>query len=162
MAIYLKLSAPDRDFFALVSQAASCNPFSDERLAIDERMAGRTAGMSANDQVARLVQVVSARVKRLETEQSADIGRYAGKESELVRDAVLFDLYHRSMDAFDRLSRLQRGLADGSLDADALLAGYCTLLHARHGTYEEVARRTRLDRRTVKSYIEKQGKCLPA
>jgi DNA-binding NtrC family response regulator len=52
-------------------------------------------------------------------------------------------------------SRLQAGIADGSLDADTLLAGYCRLLYERHGTYEDVARRARLDRRTAKAYIEK-------
>ncbi len=41
----------------------------------------------------------------------------------------------------------------GTLDAQTLLARYCLLLHRRHGTYEEVARRTGLDRRTVKKYI---------
>jgi hypothetical protein len=58
----------------------------------------------------------------------------------------------------DLLSRLQAGIADGSLDADALLAGYCRLLYDRRGTYEAVARRTRLDRRTVKAYIEKASR----
>lgn len=46
-------------------------------------------------------------------------------------------------------ARIERG----ELDADGLLAAYCRLLHERWGTYEEVARRTRLDRRTVKKYI---------
>jgi DNA-binding NtrC family response regulator len=55
----------------------------------------------------------------------------------------------------DLRARLQAGIEDGLLDADALLAGYCALLHERHGTYEEVARRTNLDRRTVKAYIDK-------
>jgi hypothetical protein len=41
------------------------------------------------------------------------------------------------------------------MNADALLAGYCALLHQRLGVYEEVARRTGLDRRTVKAYIKK-------
>lgn len=41
----------------------------------------------------------------------------------------------------------------GKLDADALLAGYCGLLHERIGNYEEVARRTGLDRRTVRKYV---------
>jgi hypothetical protein len=41
----------------------------------------------------------------------------------------------------------------GTLDAQTLLAKYCKLLHQRHCTYEEVARRTGLDRRTVKKYI---------
>jgi transcriptional regulator with PAS, ATPase and Fis domain len=59
----------------------------------------------------------------------------------------------------DLAGRLQAGVADGSLDAETLLAAYCRMLYERHRTYEEVARRTRLDRRTVKSYIEK---ALPA
>jgi hypothetical protein len=41
----------------------------------------------------------------------------------------------------------------GAMDAQTLLAKYCHLLHKRHGTYEEVARRTGLDRRTVKKFI---------
>jgi hypothetical protein len=48
---------------------------------------------------------------------------------------------------------LSMELESGTLDAQSLLAEYCRLLHRRHGTYEEVARRTGLDRRTVKKYI---------
>ncbi len=40
----------------------------------------------------------------------------------------------------------------GTLTATELLAAYCRHLHDQFGTYEEVARRTRLDRRTVKKY----------
>ena len=46
-----------------------------------------------------------------------------------------------------------RGVDEGVLDAQSLMALYCRLLHQRHGTYEEVARRTGLDRRTVRKYI---------
>ena len=59
--------------------------------------------------------------------------------------------------ADDLYSRLAEGIEHGSLDADALLSGYCQLLYDRHGTYEEVARLTRLDRRTVKAYLDKQA-----
>jgi transcriptional regulator with PAS, ATPase and Fis domain len=46
-------------------------------------------------------------------------------------------------------------LADsGTMDAQQLLSRYCRQLYDRFGTYEEVARRTRLDRRTVKKYIQ--------
>lgn len=51
------------------------------------------------------------------------------------------------------LEQLTSGIDSGSLDAQGLLAGYCQLLHKRLGTYEEVARRTGLDRRTVKKHI---------
>jgi len=46
------------------------------------------------------------------------------------------------------------GIAAGALSARELLASYCALLHRAHGTYEEVARRTGLDRRTVRKHIE--------
>ena len=41
----------------------------------------------------------------------------------------------------------------GTLNARELLSRYCGLLHDRLGTIEEVARRTGLDRRTVKKYV---------
>ena len=41
----------------------------------------------------------------------------------------------------------------GELTAKALTERYCALLHGRLGTYEEVARVTGLDRRTVRKYV---------
>ncbi len=61
----------------------------------------------------------------------------------------------------DLRSRLLAGLDGGSLDADSLLAGYCALLHDRHYTIEEVARRTNLDRRTVKRYLAMERRAEP-
>ena len=46
------------------------------------------------------------------------------------------------------------GIRGGDVTAQEMLSGYCRLLHERYNTYEEVARRTELDRRTVKKYIE--------
>lgn len=51
------------------------------------------------------------------------------------------------------LDRLTLGIARGSYEARDLLADYCRLLHSRCGTYEEVGRRTGLDRRTVRKYM---------
>ncbi|MDY0312884.1 MAG: sigma 54-interacting transcriptional regulator [Desulfobacterales bacterium] len=53
----------------------------------------------------------------------------------------------------DLESHLAEGIARGDIAAADLVSGYCTLLYRRHGTFEEVARRTGLDRRTVKKYI---------
>jgi len=52
--------------------------------------------------------------------------------------------------AMDTLADQMRG---GSLRAEDLVAQYCKMLYKRLGTYEEVARRTDLDRRTVKRYV---------
>jgi DNA-binding NtrC family response regulator len=56
--------------------------------------------------------------------------------------------------------QLIAGIEAGTLDADALLAGYCRVLYEREGTFEAVARRTNLDRRTVKRYLQ-QGSRSP-
>jgi transcriptional regulator with GAF, ATPase, and Fis domain len=47
-----------------------------------------------------------------------------------------------------------RGVAEGRLSYTELVAGYCKLLYDMHGTYEAVSRKTGLDRRTVKKYVE--------
>ena len=53
---------------------------------------------------------------------------------------------------------LVAGIREGQISAKEMLTGYCRLLYERYDTYEEVARRTELDRRTVKKYIEMQEK----
>lgn len=52
-----------------------------------------------------------------------------------------------------RSSPFVMDLDKGNIDAQTLLKRYCNSLYRRYGTYGEVARRTKLDRRTVKKYI---------
>lgn len=54
----------------------------------------------------------------------------------------------------ESLEDFQKNFLEGNFSASKLLASYCQHLYAIHGTYEEVAKRTQLDRRTVKRYIE--------
>jgi len=56
--------------------------------------------------------------------------------------------------ASDLVTLLTDGIRDGTLAAQKLLSGYCALQYRSCGTYEEVARRVNLDRRTVKKYID--------
>lgn len=51
---------------------------------------------------------------------------------------------------------LQR-IDQAKLSASQLLAGYCISLYNRLGTFEAVAKVTKLDRRTVKKYIVQIG-----
>jgi hypothetical protein len=81
------------------------------------------------------------------------------RELEQAVRRILLTRHYRGDDAIrpDRCRQLQEGIAGGTLDAGSFLYGYCALLYERHGTYEEVARRTGLDRRTVKSCIERRA-----
>jgi transcriptional regulator with GAF, ATPase, and Fis domain len=47
---------------------------------------------------------------------------------------------------------------NGTISAQELVNGYCRILYDRHNTFEEVARRTCLDRRTAAKYIKEAGK----
>ena len=51
------------------------------------------------------------------------------------------------------MGRLIAAIRNQSLTANDLLAGYCALIYGQCRNYEEVARRTQLDRRTVKRHI---------
>jgi DNA-binding NtrC family response regulator len=53
----------------------------------------------------------------------------------------------------DVKEQLIAGIHAETLDADALLAGYCAVLYQKTGNYEAVARLANLDRRTVKKYL---------
>ncbi len=124
---------------------------------------------------AEMEDLVSLIVRRIAGETSADIlsmvlrritespGKdysWPGNVRELeqaVRRILLTGAYcgDERVAASDLQSRLQTGIETGSLDAETLLSGYCQLLHERHGTYEEVARRANIDRRTAKANIQK-------
>jgi DNA-binding NtrC family response regulator len=54
----------------------------------------------------------------------------------------------------NREEELIQKIQSGTLEARELLSRYCALLFRHFGTYEEVARRTKLDRRTVKRYVD--------
>ncbi|HXI84063.1 MAG TPA: sigma 54-interacting transcriptional regulator [Verrucomicrobiae bacterium] len=122
-----------------------------------------------DDLVAHLVQRITGQasteaVNMVQTALDSELGRnypWPGNVRELeqaVRRILLTRHYagdHKAI-APDLRSQLVAGVEHGTLDTDAILSGYCQLLYERHGTYEEVARRTKLDRRTVKAYLEKR------
>lgn len=112
------------------------------------RLAGETS--------LRVTQLVKKILKR-------DVGQeypWPGNVRELeqaVKRVILTGRYQgmqRATAPKDAAGHLVQGLTDGALNAENLLAGYCTLLYRRFGTYEEVSRRTQMDRRTVKKYVQ--------
>lgn len=83
---------------------------------------------------------------------------WAGNVRELEQAVrrIIISRHYRSAtapEAAGSLAQLTAGIDAGTMDAETLLAAYCNLLYQRCGTYEEVARRTKLDRRTVKKHV---------
>jgi transcriptional regulator with AAA-type ATPase domain len=74
-----------------------------------------------------------------------------------VRRIILTGRYTGDADGLQTglLDRIKAGLESGTMAAPELLASYCQLLYQRHGTFEGVARRTGLDRRTAKRYVQR-------
>ena len=60
----------------------------------------------------------------------------------------------------DLSGQIQLGINKGDLTAKELLSTYCAILYKQYENIEEVARRTQMDRRTVKKYLVTAG-CYP-
>jgi hypothetical protein len=114
--------------------------------AILERLLGRGAQAP--------VAAVAAAVRR-------DVGTdylWPGNVRELeqsVRAILVSGRYRGVVAATAPLDPYLAAVAAGSLDAVALLSGYCRILYRQTGTIEEVSRRLDLDRRTVKKYLHR-------
>jgi transcriptional regulator with GAF, ATPase, and Fis domain len=122
------------------------------------------------DELDALLRVVMARLVGAEAPELAALVRavivhdlepdypWPGNVRELeqcARRALLTRAYtgDRRADTPGRLDRLVAALDAGACDMRQLTASYCALLYERHGTYEDVSRRTGLDRRTAKKYV---------
>ncbi|MCP4691449.1 MAG: sigma-54-dependent Fis family transcriptional regulator [Desulfobacterales bacterium] len=101
---------------------------------------------------------ISEMVKRVIDKQLGDRYPWPGNVRELeqcIRRVILNQGYTGDYKpgAADLRAWLAGGIDRGDLDARRLLTGYCALLHRQLRTYEETARVTGMDRRTVKKYI---------
>ena len=73
-----------------------------------------------------------------------------------VRRVLLTGIYTAETVTTTRGDDVCERMGLGTITAKELLAHYCSLLYDRFGTYEEVARRTGLDRRTAKKHVLNQ------
>ena len=101
---------------------------------------------------------ITGKIKRIIDRRLGNHYSWPGNVRELeqcVRSVLLRRDYPGKQESQDpSLSEsLCRGIQARNLPVADLLSGYCTLLYDTWGTYEKVARKTGLDRRTVKKHI---------
>jgi len=145
------LSARKRDVITLPALALRLREEPAELADLLESILGRLADAAAQREKRTVVRI-------LQQDVAPDYG-WPGNVRELeqaVKRIVLTGHYRgggREEPARDPAGALTRGMAEGALNAETLLAGYCAMLYRRFGSCEEVSRRTQLDRRTVKKYV---------
>ena len=98
----LRIRPEDRELFMPVLEAVFCNPFSAERRALNKRMAGTDI---TDDQalLTSVIKKVSERVDNLRKGRQINMGLYGAADRPLVKTLLLFDLFHRYLDAMDLL-----------------------------------------------------------
>jgi hypothetical protein len=111
----LVLSTEERSFFSLVRKAVAANPFSEERVALDLKIAGAPRGRRAQKAVAGAIREVGVRIAELKRLKRDDIRLYDGEDRRLIKSTFLFDIFHRFVPAFDQLIRDQLAAGDRSL-----------------------------------------------
>jgi DNA-binding NtrC family response regulator len=102
-----QLSAAQREFLRLVQQAALANPFSDERAAIETRIAGHFPGVARTERAERTLTEVRRRLVEVAPIRQAGLRAVTGDDRALVMTALLFDFFYRFRERFDALIREQ-------------------------------------------------------
>ena len=109
------LAARDREFFSLVAQAIFANPFSDERAAVDVRLAGIPGPLddtAAQERHALFMPRVGARLEELDKLGCGTIEAFSGEDRKIVEYAWLFYFFHRHIGDFDALIQSQLAAGD--------------------------------------------------
>lgn len=103
MATTLRLTTADRDFFRLINEVGSINPFSTKRAEMERRITDGSKGVDEEHPVDLVILNVLRRVRELEKKGRVDWRRYRQDDSRLLFGVLLFDVYYRYTEAFDSL-----------------------------------------------------------
>ena len=150
------------DFFYRLCSDIIQVPSLQQRLQEDpeelEQLLAHTLCGIIGEPAAELEQMVATAIRRTVGEHYAWPGNVRELE-QAVRRILLNNHYAASSlpPAHDIREQLIFGIESESIDANTLLAGYCALLYDKCENYETVARLTKLDRRTVKKYLQLQN-----
>ena len=97
------LSTEEREFFKLVKDAVSANPFSEERQKLNQQIAGFFNSEPASDPLLQTIIEVKKRLAALSEKKTVDINSLAKNDREYMFNAILFDFFHTYLEDFDQL-----------------------------------------------------------
>ena len=103
MSKKVRLSEQEREFFALVNQAVFANPFSDERVEIDLKIAGLFPGVPERERIEKAIGKIAESIEQLEKEDRDNINQYGGRDRRLIENSFLYDFFNQFIDRFDHL-----------------------------------------------------------
>ncbi len=139
MAATKTLSPADREFLGLVSQAAFSNPFSDDFDALQLKIAGCDASVPAAERLKLTVKRWNEQLHKLQLAGVTTLSQVEDEDHEVLRNAVLYEIYHRFLANFDKLITDQ--MESGERSVPVPFASKALTLFARRGFSAEEARR---------------------
>ena len=107
-----RLAAEDRAFLEAVADAAFANPFSVRRDELDRAIAGGATDASRERNLAAVLEKVREFIRWQDAESRVAVSDFEPQDRLLVEQAYLFEMFHRYIDALDRLIHEQ--LAKGA------------------------------------------------
>ncbi|MCK4913670.1 MAG: sigma-54-dependent Fis family transcriptional regulator [Planctomycetes bacterium] len=133
------LTANDKEFFSLVSEAAFANPFSHQRIELDRKISGSPQSTSRKEAVAEAVRKVNKRIEKLDDNGTVKIQDFKKTDSDLIEHLFLFDVFHQFVNQFDQLIIDQ--IAAGEKSISVPFAKEALYLLTRRGFSQPLANR---------------------
>ena len=115
-----ELTPAERELFTLVSKAPRANPFGEDRIDLDRKIAGVSATTPARRSVESAVKRIEAEAIRMEKEERLDLRCYKGDDQRLVAGVITFIFFYRYRKEFDRLIKAQARAGEHQIRASFL------------------------------------------
>jgi len=105
----------DREFFERIKKAIISNPFSSERMRVDQKLAGLSDDQESSDQVFdEMLYRVGKKLTELKRKRDGGQLVLDGEDLQLFKYGILFDLFHSFRPEFDTLIKNQIEKGDDS------------------------------------------------
>lgn len=108
-----RLTGSQREFLRMVGEAAFVNPFGEVRAELDLNIAGIGKDSAPGERLTGAMRSVADFLVELDRPKIAFLADFGEEDRQLVRDALLFDLFHRSIEPLDALIERQLKVGGG-------------------------------------------------